>query len=123
MEIQKLRKENKELKKQIKGGEDNAVERTPEDLQKQAEMLMKAIRKNIEGQMVYKNGMKRKHLLGLPAHLFTVAIALLTSSFRDSQEAFSPSIPVMIGQLLQRLLVQVTYTITMCFADTVGLQA
>ncbi|CAL5223707.1 g6261 [Coccomyxa viridis] len=57
-EIQKLRKENKELKKQIKGGEDNAVERTPEDLQKQAEMLMKAIRKNIEGQMVYKNGMK-----------------------------------------------------------------
>ena len=41
-EIQKLRKENKELKKQIKGGEENAVERTPEDLQKQADMLMKA---------------------------------------------------------------------------------
>ena len=63
-EIQKLRKENKELKKQMKGGDDNAVERTPENLQKQADMLMKAIKKNIEGQMIYKNGMKRTfHLL------------------------------------------------------------
>ncbi len=49
------------------------MERSPEDLQKQAEMLMKAIRKNIEGQMVYKNGMKRECLLQLLSYRLTLA--------------------------------------------------
>ena len=57
-EIEKLLKENKELKKQTKTSAGSPAARSPEDLQKQAETLMKAIVKNIEGQMIYKKGMK-----------------------------------------------------------------
>lgn len=49
-EIEKLLKENKELKKQTKASAGSPAARSPEDLQKQAETLMKAIVKNIEGR-------------------------------------------------------------------------
>ena len=76
-EIEKLLKENKELKKQIKSSAGSPAARSPEDLQKQAETLMKAIVKNIEGQMIYKKGMKGAFPPVLNPHTTSVNVMIV----------------------------------------------
>ena len=54
-QIEKLKKDNAQLTKALRGVEGQAVDQSPEELNAQADRMRKSLKSNILAQMVYRN--------------------------------------------------------------------